>query len=44
METQTKKLKCMNCGRESIVGENIIMEICPACQIEMEEREEATNL
>jgi len=31
-----KKYKCSNCKREKIVEDNILMVICPACQIEME--------
>ncbi|MEM4260850.1 MAG: hypothetical protein QXG00_06440 [Candidatus Woesearchaeota archaeon] len=30
-----KKVKCPNCYRERKVEDNIIIVICPVCQIEM---------
>ena len=30
-----KKVKCPNCAREKEVEDNVILAICPSCQIEM---------
>lgn len=32
-----KLLKCLSCGREQSVAYNVIMSVCPSCQVIMKE-------